>query len=71
MQVRVIGDEDPRVQLRGEYGLFAAKKIRRGEVLGPYAGALRTEREYAQKYSFVPELFARDAYSYRFVSAED
>lgn len=64
-EVRVIGDDDSRVALRGEFGLFSARNIKRGEVLGPYAGSLRTEREYAHKYSFVPELFARDAYSYR------
>ena len=65
-QVRKIPSDDPRVALRGEFGLFAGRNIKRGEVLGPYAGSLRTEREYAHKYSFVPELFARDAYSYRF-----
>jgi hypothetical protein len=65
-QVRKIPSDDPRVALRGEFGLFAGRNVKRGEVLGPYAGSLRTEREYAHKYSFVPELFARDAYSYRF-----
>ncbi len=42
-----------------------------GEVLGPYAGVLCTESSFAKQYSFVPEMFARDAYSYRSVKRTD
>jgi hypothetical protein len=66
VEARVIPSADPREGLRGSRGLFAAGPIRRGELIGPYAGRMTTEKEYQEKHPRILQVFMRDSYSYRF-----
>lgn len=48
VRVEEVSDTDPREKLRGEWGVRAARELREGELLGPFAGTLCLERRLTE-----------------------
>eukprot|EP00961_Rhodomonas_salina_P130679 1759239-Rhodomonas_salina.1 len=54
-----IKDDDERVDLRGEWGLRATRKLEAGEVIGLYAGLCMREKGPPRSPSFCFSLILR------------
>lgn len=48
VEVKIIGDDDPREALRGQRGLFAKVDIEEFSFIGIYAGKIWDEEEYLE-----------------------
>jgi len=59
-----IDQDDPRIGLRGQLGVFATQMIRKDRIIGPYSGSLIDEESL--DYGSVKEKRDRTAYQYTF-----